>query len=357
MRKKICVVLPDLRLGGAQRVLLDLARQFSRVGHQVDVVTLVADGHLSVEMPSDVRHLPLQRVAKRGIAVAIFSFPKLVRHLLATRPDAVLSSMTGTNLLVAVAHTVAGGQSRLVLREAASLQNTSGRLIRWLMGKLYRRADALIGVSGGVAEELAEVVKGAVPVHAVHNPVDSDRIQRAARAKLDECSPTKPYIVSVARLTAQKDQETLIQAYVASASSRTHRLVVVGNGEDRDRLGSLVRELGLEHRVDFVGALVNPYPVLAGAALHVLSSRWEGYPNVLLEALVLGVPIVATDCPFGPRELLRDGRLGSLVPVADHTAMAKAIDAELMAPVAKDDSYLDAHRPEVVAGRYLALLL
>jgi glycosyltransferase involved in cell wall biosynthesis len=106
-----------------------------------------------------------------------------------------------------------------------------------------------------------------------------------------------------------------------------------------------------------MGALVNPYPVLASAALHVLSSRWEGYPNALLEALELRVPVVATDCPSGPRELLRDGRLGRLVPVGDDAALACAMDAELLAPMVNDGRQLDDYRPAAVAQRYLEVLL
>jgi glycosyltransferase involved in cell wall biosynthesis len=353
---EISVVLPDLRLGGAQRVLLELSRRFAMSGHDVDVVTLCDDGELTAQIPDGVHYRPLLPSAKRGAGLALAALPRLVRYLSVRRPDVVLSTMTGTNLLTAIAHLVAGSPGRLALREAVSLHNTPSAITRWLMSVLYRRADVLLAVSSGVADELTELVGRRTLVHRVPNPIDEQRV-RAAAAAGPTHAPQEPYVVCVGRLAPQKDQSTLLRAYAASALRRTHRLAIVGDGERRASLLALVRELGVEARVDFLGGLSNPYPILAGAALLVLSSRWEGWPNVLLEALALGVPVVATDCPSGPREILEDGRLGRLTPVGDHLALASAMDAELCAPTAKRPDALAAYRPEAVARRYLSLML
>jgi glycosyltransferase involved in cell wall biosynthesis len=263
--------------------------------------------------------------------------------------------MTGTNLLTATAHFAAGSPGRLALREAVSLRNAAA-FSRCSMAFLYRQADVLLAVSSGVAEDLERLVGRGAPIHRVHNPIDEDRV-RSAALNGPKHATSEPYVVSIARLTAQKDQATLIRAYAASALRRTHRLVVVGDGHDRLALEALARELGVHRRIDFLGALLNPYRILAGAALHVLSSRWEGWPNVLLEASALGVPVVATDCPFGPREMLDDGRLGRLAPVGDHVALARAMDAELEVPTPRPADALAAYRPEAVARRYLVLML
>jgi len=353
---KISVVLPDLRLGGAQRVLLELSRRFAMSGHDVSVVSLCDDGELTAQVPDGVHYRPLLPSARRGVGLAFAAFPRLVRHLSVTRPDVVLSTMTGTNLLTAIAHFAAGSPGRLALREAVSLHNTPSAITRWLMSVLYRRADVLLAVSAGVAQDLKDLVGRGALVHRVPNPIDEQRV-RAAAAAGPSHAPQEPYVVSVGRLAPQKDQSTLIRAYAASGLRRTHRLAFVGDGDDRATLLALARELGLEARVDFLGALSNPYPVLARAALLVLSSRWEGWPNVLLEALALGVPVVATDCPSGPREILEDGRLGRLTPVGDHVALASAMDAELGAPMAKRPDALAAYRPETVARQYLSLML
>ena len=320
-------MLPDLRLGGAQRVLLELSSQFADRGHDVELLSLMKDGPLAAEIPRAVRYKPLQDTAKAGVWLAAMALPALVSHLRAARPDAVLSSMTGTNVLTSAAHLAAGSPGRLVLREAVSLHNSPASLTRWLVRLFYARADALLTVSRGVAEDLARVVGRSSRIVTVHNPVNGDRIRSAARSTDVAWQPREPYVVSIARLIAQKDPQTLLRAYALSNLRHTHRLVLVGDGDQRAAAEALAAELKIIERVDFLGAMSNPYPVLAGAALHVLSSRWEGYPNVLLEALALRVPVVSTDCPSGPRELLQGGRLGRLAPTADPVALAAAMDA------------------------------
>ena len=165
-----------------------------------------------------------------------------------------------------------------------------------------------------------------------------------------------PYVVSVGRLIAQKDHGTLLRAYASSGLRRDYRLIVIGDGPERNRLQMLAEDLGIQDRVDLPGALSNPYPLLSGAALHVLSSRWEGYPNVLLESLALGVPVVATDCPSGPRELLRDGSYGHLVPVGDIVAMAHAMDEAVNTSGKYGIEVLALHHPQAIIANYLAIL-
>lgn len=355
----IVIVLPDLRHGGGQRVLLGLSRQFVSLGHQVEVVSLVADGELVKEIPEGVCYRAIQRSTIRGgFRLALVALLPLVRHLRETRPDAVLSSMTGTNLLTTIAHFCAGQPGRLVLREAVSLRNAVNPITRWLIGWLYRRAPVIVAVSAGVAEDMIRLGLDPNVVQVVYNPVDSARIRHLASQSEPgpQAFDRRPYVVSIGRLTIQKDQRTLIRAYAASRLRHSHRLLIVGEGEERPELIGLVRELQIEDSVELIGELTNPYPILARAALHVLSSRWEGYPNVLLEALALGIPVVATECHAGPRELLQDGRYGRLTPVGDHLALARAMDAQLKVPAPDAESAIAAHEPETVARRYLDLL-
>lgn len=352
----IAIVLPDLRLGGAQRVLLELAGQFHRLGHSVELISLVGDGELRRELPPGVDYCSLDCSPSGGFRLAASALPKLARRLRRRRPDAVISSMTGTNLITALAHGLAGSSGRLLLREAVSLANLRSRASRWLMRALYRRADALIAVSSGVAEDLRAIGIPDHAVHVVHNPIDQQRLERMAAEPLHP-GVDAPYVVSVGRLIEQKDHATLLHAFAASRLRLTHKLVLVGGGEARSMLEGLSARLGLDDRILFTGALSNPFPLLRGAALFVLSSRWEGYPNVLLEALALGVPVVATDCPAGPREMLKGGALGRLVPVGDARALAEAMDAELASPARDRQSVLIEHDPQRVAARYLQLLL
>jgi glycosyltransferase involved in cell wall biosynthesis len=157
-------------------------------------------------------------------------------------------------------------------------------------------------------------------------------------------------------LTEAKDFPTLLRAYAISALRGSHHLVIVGEGEQRASLENLIRNLGLAERVVLTGAMDNPHGVMAGAAMYVLSSRWEGYPNALLEALALGLPVISTDCPHGPREILDGGRHGRLVPVADAEALASAMDGHLEQPSFVGEGALDSHGPQTIASRYLSLL-
>lgn len=358
-RISIVIVLPDLRIGGGQRVLLELARRFKAAGHDVALVSLVNDGDLTAEIPRQVTfHALLDNWNGNRYSLFARALTALVTYLRRTGPDAVLSSMTGTNLLTAIAHQLAGRRGRLLLREAVSLHNTPHALVRRLISMVYGRADALVAVSEGVEAGLMELGLAREAIHVVSNPVDVKRLRRLAAEAVPTFETTRaPYVISVGRLSPQKDQRTLLRAYAASELSRSHGLLLVGDGEERAALHSLALDLQISDRVEFAGGLVNPYPLVAGAALHVLSSRWEGCPNVLLEALALGVPVVSTDCPAGPRELLCNGRYGRLVPVGDHVALATAMDAEIRSPAADRRQALTDHEPELVAARYLNLLL
>lgn len=356
-RLHIAIVLPDLRIGGGQRVMIGLSRQFVSAGHAVELITLAGDGALSAEIPAGVSCHSLIHGRGSGLRLAMAALPLLAMRLRSGHYDVVLSSMTGTNLLSVLAWVLAGKPGRLILREAVSLHNTRSAALRRAVRACYDLADRVICVSAGIAEGLAQhgIHPGRLTV--ITNPVDAERL-RALSAQSVWMPDTggMPYLVSIGRLTEQKDQATLLRAYASSGAVKTHHLVLVGDGETRGALHVLARELGISARVHFAGAMANPYPVLAGAALLVLSSRWEGCPNVILEALSLGVPVVATDCPTGPRELLADGRYGRIVPVADAAAMASAIDAELSQSSAGSGEMLSGHQPEEIARQYMALM-
>lgn len=352
--RRIAIVVPDLRVGGAQRVLLMLAGEFARRGHEVDLVSCLDDGGLATEIPAGVRGVALLR---GSWWLGVRSIAALLRQFRRRRYDAILSSMTGTNLAVVLAHRLAGAGGRVVLREAASLVNLRGRGRRSLrlMRRLYPRADAVVAVSAGVREELVALGLDPARVHAIRNPVDAAGLRRRAQAA-PAAPRLRPYLVNVGRLVAQKDHDTLLRAFAASRAAATHDLVIVGEGMERASLSRLAAGLGIAGRVVLAGELTDPYPLMSRAALFVLASRWEGYPNVLLEALALGLPVVATDAPCGASEILAGGRHGALVPMADPVALAAAIDATLdgrqpVAPWPEHD-----HGVAVAAARYLALL-
>lgn len=356
LARKIALVLPDLRMGGGQRVLLQLAQQFADAGREVEIVCLTGEGGPAMNAPDGIalRCLSMQRGGSRLACVVL---PCLVAYFRRARPDAVLSTMTGTNLLVVLAHALSRSSARLVLREAVGSENSRSRVQRKLIRNCYPRAKRVVAVSIGVADDLANLGLEASRIEVIQNPVDLARLHSlAARGGVANAVQREPYVISVGRLAEQKDPCTLLRAYASSDLRYRHRMVMVGEGNLRSDLEELASKLRVADRIVLTGAMDNPFPLLANASLFVLSSRWEGYPNVLLEALALGVPVVSTDCPHGPREMLRDGRYGRLVPVGDPAKLARAMEAELASPSPRADEVLSCNAPQTIGARYLAVL-
>jgi glycosyltransferase involved in cell wall biosynthesis len=224
------------------------------------------------------------------------------------------------------------------------------RKIRRMLAQ-YKRYDGVAVLNQHMANEAARIFDGKLKrVVILPNAIDIESIRKRAASPQGNIQVTPnnaPYIVSVARLDeVQKDHRTLLRAY-AELMKRGHideHLVIVGDGAHREELETLARELRIHERVHFTGHQDNPLPIVAHASLLVLSSKYEGMPMVLLEALAIGKAIVATDCPTGPREILAEGKAGVLVPVGDANAMADAMARLLADHAARDATASEAHR-------------
>jgi glycosyltransferase involved in cell wall biosynthesis len=360
--RRVAIFTSNMDGGGAERAMLKLAGGMADRGYDVDLVLSRAEGHYLPEVPTSVRIVDLS--ASRVLA----SLPGLVRYLRHERPSTLLTSMNYVNLVGIWARRFAGVDTRLVVNE----QNTMSleaphssrrrqRLVPRLAKRFYPWADAVVAVSGGVAEDLVREL-GLPParVQVVHNPIVTPELSALAAAPLDHpwFQPGQPpVIVAVGRLGPQKDFDSLIRAVSRVRNTYPVRLVILGEGRESGSLKGLVEELGLSEAVDLPGWVSNPYPYMKRAAAFVLSSRWEGLPSVLIEALYCGVPIVATDCPSGPLEILGGGKHGLLVPVGDVNALSRgiesAIDGHVLPPTP------DSWRPyeqETVVERYLEVL-
>jgi glycosyltransferase involved in cell wall biosynthesis len=266
-----------------------------------------------------------------------------VRYLRRERPAALVTALAHANLMAVAAARIARTGTRVVVTEhlppstwVDRPQRRDSRLMPRMMQAVYPRAGAIVAVSTGVADDLA--TRARIPrssVRVIYNPVLVDRLEALAAEPLDHpwFAPGEPPVVlAVGRLTAQKDFSTLIRAVAAVRERRPCRLIVLGEGEQRAMLEALVSQLGVGDDIALPGFVPNPYPYFRGAAMLALSSRFEGLPTVLLEAVCLGVPVVATDCPSGPSEILDGGRHGRLVPVGDPGALAVAIGETLDLP-------------------------
>ena len=203
----------------------------------------------------------------------------------------------------------------------------------WLVRWNYPLADEIIAVSDGAADDLS--ISTRIPrdqIQVVYNPIITPEMDLKSRENLDHpwFKPGEPpVILAVGRLTSQKDYPLLIRAFARVRQAIPVRLLILGEGPERNELTSLINQLGLEDDISMPGFVHNPYAFMAHASVFVLSSRWEGLPTVLAEALYCGAPLVSTDCPSGPREILQNGRFGKLVPVGDVDCLADAIQDTL----------------------------
>lgn len=333
---KIAVFSPTMHGGGAERQMLLLASELSKRGHDIDLVLSKRRGPLLSLIPGNINVVVLQY---RGLVTIVKA---LAHYLLEARPAAMITAMPQANGYSIWARFISGVATRVILTERNSesevlgFKDSADRRVSpktWLKFQLirhsYRFADALVGVSNGVAARLQELPGvEQYQVHTIYNGLDTSSIAKEiANPVADPWFDDKriPIVLGAGRLEKQKDFSTLIMAFDFVRKVRPARLIMLGEGGERPQLENLVIELGLTDLVRLPGFTINPYAYMARASVFVLSSRHEGFANVLLEALACGTPVVSTDCPSGPREILERGRYGRLVPVGDADALARAM--------------------------------
>ncbi|MDA0685144.1 MAG: glycosyltransferase [Bacteroidetes bacterium] len=329
-RRRIAIVLPNLGGGGAERLHVYLANDWVERGHDVEILLMQSWGELLPLLSPRVRVVDLKSSRVRNI------FRPLSMYLKRVQPDATLAAMWSLTSASVIAWMLSGRRGRLFLSDHSMLSiscvtehGLSTRFVGGVIRMTYPFATGIIAVSEGVKEDLCRL-GGLRPddVEVIYNPTatgvsperESPEIQQQLWG-VDPCTR----ILAVGRLKAQKDFATLLRAFAALPAVLNAKLVILGEGPQRSLLESLIREFSLEHKVQLRGFVVDPYPWYRSADLFVLSSKWEGFGNVLVEALECGLPIVSTDCPSGPSEILENGRYGTLVPVGNPHAITAAM--------------------------------
>lgn len=329
-KTRIALFHPALIAGGIQRVFVNLARGFVERGLSVDLVQATPAEDFRHAVPEGVRLVNLD--ARR----ALTSLLPLLRYLRAERPQVLISGAIQTNLVALLAKRIAGVPLRLILTEhnIISAISTDATMLRtrmtpFLVRRLYPWADELVAVSEGAAQDLASTmgnVNGSV--HVIYNPIVDAAFWMRAQAELSDARierDSRPIVLAVGRLHYHKDYPTLLRAFALVRQHVDSRLVFLGDGEERAALVTLARTLQLGDAVSFLGDVANPLPYMRRAKVLALSSVVEALPTVLIEALAMNLLIVATDCPTGPREILREGAYGQLVPVGDSQSLAEAL--------------------------------
>ena len=335
----VAVMIPNFFGGGAERMMVRIARGLRERGHSIEMVVCSDVGPFGKELGPDVPIIDLKSVQMRR------SVGPIVRYLRQRRPLAVLVTLEHMTVTVLLASILARVRVRVVPRIATHLSACKRFGIRGMVQGvatrfLLRRADNLIAVSRGVAEDVIGWARVAPDkVHTIYSPfVDSELEflagQGAAHPFFSRADPC--VVLAAGRLESVKDYPTLLEAFARVHSKRSPRLIILGEGPERNNLERLIRHHGLGDKVSLPGFVSNPFSYMARAAVFVLTSTREGLPGVLVQAMACGCPVVSTDCPSGPREILEGGRFGALVPVGDAEALAKAIELTIEAPRAPD---------------------
>jgi glycosyltransferase involved in cell wall biosynthesis len=378
--RRIALLLSDLNGGGVQKMTLALTAGLQARGHEVDLVLYQAAGELLRRIPPGVavRELsptaflqgrlgPLQAdplgFGRLLMPVLLTSRPSrglvylrsLVSYLRERRPDALIAAVVHFNLEAIWAVRLAGVPTRVLVSERTApsqmlaKNSRRARFLPPLMRRSYQQADVIVAVSRALGDDLAGVT--GIPrerIVTIYNPVVGPALDRLAREPAPHswfATGQPPVILSAGRLSPQKDFATLVRAFARVRRNRPARLVILGaatgadakTGRRTGELKALAETLGVGDDLDLLGFVHNPYAFMARAGLFALSSAYEGFGNVLVEAMACGCPVVATDCPCGPAEILGQGRYGPLVTVGDDAALAQAMMRVLRASPDPDE--------------------
>lgn len=355
---KVMVVTPVMHMGGAERCVANLLKYWDRERFTIDLV-MVFDREIFYPIPHDVwthvlEHdplpdrpsvhvqIPIQLLGAREDLIWLeLTALKLAEVVRQRQPDVVLTRHLFSSIVGSISRKYWPGRIRLVVSSdnyASTMlaKIPQGPVYSFIIHEHFGNAERVIALSQGVAEDLASEFR--VPrakIVVIPNPVDLHEIHQLTQEAVDHCwfAERVPIIASMGRLVPQKGFDHLLRALkLIHEQGIQARLVLLGDGDERQRLEALAAELGIQQHVWFAGKQKNPFKYIARSTVFVLSSLHEGFANVVAEALACGCPVVSTDCPSGPAEILENGRYGLLVPVANAQALAEAIIRSLSDP-------------------------
>lgn len=333
--RHVVLYVPDLSVGGAERAALNLLEALPGPDLRVTLLLNQRRGPLMNALPvgAELRSLDVHRT--------IAALPRLTAYLRKERPDVLISYLEFNNIVAIWANCLAGRPTKVIVSHHVTTSNVnSGSSWKYnLIPVLYRFtlpwADHVVAVSKGVASGLARIMRGQDSLSVIHNPIITPAYRELAAAPLDHpwfAPDQPPLVLGVGRLVPQKNFELLINAFAEFAAGSSARLVLLGDGPLKADLQQQIDRLGLSGRAAILPIDINPWRYMARAKVLVLSSLFEGFGNVLVEAMATGTPVVSVDCPDGPADILGHGKWGRLVPSGDAKALAAAIVDTLADP-------------------------
>jgi glycosyltransferase involved in cell wall biosynthesis len=325
----VLVYLPSLAIGGAQRTTLNLVNHLGAHGIRPLLALGATSGPMAHEINGSVQTADLRARRARH---AVVPLARLIRE---RRPAVLFAPMPEASVTAAVAWRMSGGRCALVVRESnyrGDPEAAGPAPSRWLLPWAYRQADRVVALSHGVRNDIVDrYTLDPRRVSTIHNPVDLARIEALGERPCEVAQRASPHLLAVGRLIRQKGFDVLLQA-LAALKSPDAQLTILGDGPERSALTALARTLGISSRVHLPGYVANPYACMKQADLFVLSSRWEGFGHVIVEAMTCDLPVVATRCPFGPEEIITHERDGLLCVSESAADLAVQIDRLIESP-------------------------
>lgn len=333
-RKTITFFLPSLEPGGTEKNVVNLVNNINREKYEIKLLLGLAEGDFLDQVHKDIPIINME--ASWSLPI----FLKLIKYFRKEKPDVFVSAFPRINVIVILSKIFSGARAKIIITEHALfsflpvMAKSPGRKLfaRFLMPFvakiIYPKADKIVCVSNGIAEDILKIVNCPGKISTIYNPVVNDEILELSEESLEDMdfsSESMPVILSVGRLVKCKDYPTLLRAFSIILQKMQARLVILGRGPKEQNLKQLAESLGISDSVIFLGFKKNPFKYMKRASVFVLSSVQEGFGNVLIEAMACGVPVVSTDCPMGPGEIIKNGENGILVPVGNPELMAEGI--------------------------------
>jgi len=336
VKRKVCFVLPSLVLGGAEKVASIILTHLDRSKFDVKLVLFNKFGEHLDCLPPDLEIIDLHKKSRWDFWGLIVRLRKIVKR---EEPDILISFLEYSNIISVLSAILLKKVPKVIISERSNhrsyLQKVKFKWLKTILIKYtYRKAHKIIAVSKEIKRNIITDFRiNDDKIEVIHNPIDITKVERLCKEEVNHRFVNKKdrfLIISVGRLSEEKNFDLLLRSFSVVIKENPAFLIIVGDGELRGELQKKARELDLENFVDFVDFQQNPFRWLSKADLFVLTSNWEGFPNVILEAMACGIPVISTDCPTGPREIIENNKNGILVPIQDARLLANAILALLI---------------------------
>lgn len=320
-------VIPSLVGGGAEKMLVDIINHLDVNRYEMSLVLFEKKGTHFLSIPSHVKIYDLNKKNRYSFLKLIFRLAGLFKKI---EPDVTLSFLSYANIIAILSKFLSKLKFNLIITEhthlsSALLYARCCRIKSFLYKALFNYANFIVVPSLGIRQHLIEAFNlGQKRIKTINNPIDLAKIHKLKDEDLDKNGLEK-YILAAGRLTKQKGYPYLLKAYSLISKDVQEKLIILGEGEDEKKLKQMAKDLGVQEKVLFLGFQKNPYKFMKNASIFVLSSLWESFAIVLVESIACGTPVISTDCPSGPNEIITNGVNGILVPSADEKTLAKVM--------------------------------